>query len=138
MGAKVRSKGRKFFKKLIRGGEPFIRHRRVWVCTSTRWIRKYGLHTFCTSNEWKYRHARLISKCATSKDNIFLVEGKWGFCSSYRLHFVSFLHEVMVPSTLLPKWLVMTSQWWHHGGIPRDAYFARRGKVFDTHINHTI
>ena len=55
---------------------------------------------------------------------MLIVEGKYRFGATYRSQFVSVWHEVMVHSTLLPRWLVMTSQWWHHGRIPRDAYFA--------------
>ena len=62
-----------------------------------------------------------IWKACLKVPDLVLVDGKQGFKDSYRLHFVSVLHEVMVHSNLLPRWLVMTSQWWHHGGIPLEC-----------------
>ena len=73
---------------------------------------------------WDYSD-QLIEKTESLYDKLVTfwctVDGKQGFKDSYRLHFVSVLHEVMVHSTLLPRWLVMTTLWWNHGGIPLEC-----------------
>ena len=61
-----------------------------------------------------------------SKLIITPVDGKGRFGNTYRHHFVSVLHEVMAHSTLLPRWLVMTSQWWNHGGIPLECFECQK------------